>query len=50
MDALPIMEAAGLPYTSKIEGKMHSCGHEGHTAMLLGAATSLRNANFNGTQ
>lgn len=41
MDALPIQEQTGLPYASTIPGKMHACGHDGHTAILIGAARVL---------
>ena len=50
MDALPLHEQNLFPHRSRHEGRMHACGHDGHTAMLLGAARELAgNAEFNGT-
>ena len=50
MDALPIIEATGVTYSSCHAGRMHACGHDGHTAMLLGAARYLAaTRNFEGT-
>jgi amidohydrolase len=50
MDALPINEATGLDYASTVPGKMHACGHDGHTSILLGAAQYLAETrNFDGT-
>lgn len=44
MDALPVTEETDLPFASQNPGKMHACGHDGHTAMLLGAARALKRA------
>ncbi len=50
MDALPIQETTGLPYASQLPGKMHACGHDGHTAILLAAARSIaQDPKFDGT-
>jgi len=50
MDALPIFEATGVEHASVVPGAMHACGHDGHTAMLLGAAQYLAETrNFDGT-
>lgn len=48
MDALPLLEETGLPFSSTIPGMMHACGHDGHCAMLAGAALILNNTAFDG--
>ena len=48
MDAIPVQEMTGLPWASTVPGKMHGCGHDGHTAMLLGAARALASRASNG--
>ncbi len=50
LDALHVLERSGVPYASRNEGKMHACGHDGHTTMLLGAARALaRKKSIDGT-
>lgn len=51
IDALPILEATGLPFSSKIDGRMHACGHDMHMATILGTATALASLkkDFSGT-
>jgi len=48
MDGLPVVEKTGLPFASRIAGRMHACGHDGHVAMLLGAAALLRRSELAG--
>src|SRR5208283_5805922 len=45
LDALPIEERSGVPYASRTAGRMHACGHDGHTTMLLGAAKAMARRN-----
>src|SRR5690606_33024414 len=51
MDALPLDEATDLPFRSRVPGRMHACGHDGHTAIMLGAALHLsrHRDSFSGT-
>lgn len=48
MDALPILEANDVPYKSQVDGKMHACGHDSHTTMLMGVAMLLKDEEFDG--
>jgi hippurate hydrolase len=48
MDALPVLATTDLPFASKLPGSMHACGHDGHVAMLLGAASLLKNTDLPG--
>jgi amidohydrolase len=49
MDALPLQEETGLPFSSRVDRVMHACGHDVHTTMLLGACHLLKEKDFNGT-
>lgn len=49
IDALPILEKSGVEYTSKIDGRMHACGHDGHVSIALAAAKAISQLDFDGT-
>lgn len=49
MDALPLQEETGLPFSSNVKNVMHACGHDVHTTMLLGAVSELKEKDFQGT-